>query len=119
MKAVSIFFLLVIINISLLACPDNCAVSSTSWKSEKEAIDALEKADFLFSESFNNESESWLLSASFYSCDGQNGYLVIHSQKKDFIHSSVPLVVWQDLKNANSKGGFYNFYIRDKYAFKR
>ena len=118
MKAVLIFFLLVIVNISLLACPDNCDVSSTSWKSEKEAIDALEKEAFLFSESFKNESESWLLSASYYCCDGQNGYLVIHSQKKDFIHSSVPLVVWQDLKNANSKGGFYNFYIKDKYTFK-
>jgi hypothetical protein len=82
MKAVLIFFLLIIVNISLLACPDNCVVSSTSWKSEKEAIDGLEKADFLFSESFNNESESWLLSASFYSCNGQNGYLIIHSQKK-------------------------------------
>jgi len=117
MKTVLIFFLLVIVNISLLACPDNCAASSGSWKSEKEAIDALEKADFLFTESFKNESESWLLSASFYSCDGQNGYLIIHSQKKDYIHSSVPLVVWQDLKNANSKGGFYNFCIKDKYTF--
>ncbi|MDZ7604268.1 MAG: KTSC domain-containing protein [Cyclobacteriaceae bacterium] len=118
MKAVLIFFLLVIVNISLLAGSDNCAASSASWKSEKEAIDALEKADFHFSESFKNPSESWLISASFYSCDGQSGYLVIHSQKKDIIHSSVPMIVWQDLKNANSKGGFYNFYIRDKYAFK-
>ncbi len=118
MKTVVIFLLFILVNPGLHAGSDNCAVSSASWKSEKEAIDVLEKADFLFSESFNSESESWLISASFYSCDSETGYLVIHGPKKDFVHSTVPIVVWHDLKKAHSKGGFYNFYIKGKYSFK-
>jgi len=118
MKIVLIFLSFAMLHIDLVACTDNCGVSSASWKSEKDAIIALENAEFIFSEFLKNESDSWMVSAGFYSCDGQNGYLVIHSQKKDYIHSSVPVVVWEELKNANSKGGFYNFYIKDKYTFK-
>ena len=117
MKIVVIFFMLFIVHFTLNAFTENCAVSSFKWKSEKEALNKLEKIKFLVSESFINESESWLLSANYYSCDGKNGYLVIRCQKKYYLHSSVPMVVWTDLKNARSKGGFYNFYIKEKYPF--
>ncbi len=117
MKTIALFLLCLGAVQMANAGTDNCSAKTSSWKSEKEALVALENMAFLLSETFVNDSTSWLLGAAYYSCDGKNGYLVVQSNQKEFVHASVPVEVWQDLRKARSKGGFYNFYIKNKFPF--
>lgn len=119
MKIAALLFFCLVGFLITKAESDNCSVEFSSWKTEKEAISSIENLDFQFSETIENDTTSWLKSASFYSCDGKHGYLVVRGNQKEYIHTAVPVEVWKDLKNARSKGGFYNFYIKDKFTFKR
>ncbi len=87
------------------------------WKSENEAVTVIEHATFKYSETINNQ-DSWLKKASFYSCDGVKGYLLIYSEKNVALHQDVPMKVWEMLKEAKSKGGYYNFYLKEKFKLK-
>ena len=115
MKRLTLMLALIFIGLYLNAMEDNCAEISTNWKSEKEAISTIENTPFTVSESIRPDESSWMTSAHFYSCDDEHGYLIIKSSKKTFIHQSVPMNVWIALRDARSKGGYYNFYIKNKF----
>lgn len=49
------------------------------------------------------------------SCDGNTGYLELDTDDENYIHQDVPIEVWDDFKNAESLGGYYNQYIKHRY----
>ncbi len=116
MKRLLLIIALILTGLYLNAKETNCAQLSGIWKSEKEAMKVIENTIFEVSETVVPDYKSWLTSAHFYSCDGNFGYLIIKGKKKTFVHQNVPASVWESLKNAKSKGGFYNFYIKNKYS---
>lgn len=115
MKRLSLLIALIFTGLFLNAMEDNCAQISGDWKSEKDAISIIENTVFNTSESIRPEETSWMTSAHFYSCDGELGYLIVKSEKKTFVHQGVPMSTWSTLSKARSKGGYYNFYIKNKY----
>jgi hypothetical protein len=119
MKKPLLVILLICAGIILNAQIDNCAHTNTSWKSDKEAINYLESESFATTESVLVEGESWMESANFYSCNADFGFLIVKSMKKSFVHQNVPTKVWEALKSANSKGGYYNFYIKNKFKLQK
>lgn len=114
-----IFFALLFLGLYLNAQQDDCSNLTPNWKSEKEAITKIEKSSFTMSEYVTPENSSWMQSAHYYSCDELNGYLIVKGKETTFVHQDVPKNVWNDLKNARSIGGFYNFYIKDKFRFSK
>ena len=115
MKSLVILIALIFVGMYLNAQEDNCKQIYRKWDSEKEAIALIEKTSFTFSDLAKPSDESWLSSAHYYSCDEEYGFLIVKGDKKTFIHQDVPIAVWQAFKNAKSIGGYYNFYIKNKY----
>ncbi len=60
---------------------------------------------------------SWIREISFYKCNEKNGFLIIKTNKDEYIHSGVPKTVWLDFKNANSFGEFYNQNLKGRFQF--
>lgn len=118
MKKLLLFIFLLFAGIYLKAQEDGFSPFSTNWKAEKEIIAHIENSFSEKSESIVTDASSWMISASFYPVDDKFGYLIVRSSKKISIHQDVPATVWASLKNANSKSGFYNFYIKNFYPLK-
>lgn len=115
MKRLTLMIALIFAGLYLNAQEDNCVLMFENLGSEKEAIATIENSTFTFSESIRPGTESWMTSANFYSCDHEAGFLIVKCEKKTYIHQEVPTAVWQALKDAKSTGGYYNFYIKNKY----
>ncbi len=111
MSIISLIFLGIYLNVR----EDDCSEITEDWKSEKEAITQIENTPFYFSDSVASDNKSWIKSAKYYSCDEEFGYLLVKSEKKTFMHQKVPIVTWNLLKGAKSMGGYYNFYIKNKF----
>ena len=76
----------------------------------------MKKSTFKINESANTSNSSWITSAKYYSCDGVTGYFVYTTIKnREYIHKGVPLKVWEDYKNACSKGSYYDHNMNNRY----
>lgn len=117
MKKPLLLLVLIFAGLYLSAEDHDCPPSSSTWKSEKDAILRIENETFEFSESATVDADSWIQSMVYYSCDMEFGYLIVKCDKKSYLHQKVPVGVWKALKEANSKGGYYNFYIKNHFKF--
>jgi len=97
---------------------NNCVKLPTTFKSYSEAINTVKLAKFKIIETANTSKSSWVKSATYYSCDGKTGYLVIMLKSKEYIHSNLHYSIWKGFKNAASKGKYYDNNIRYKYRLK-
>ncbi len=119
MKKSLLFIVLIFFGVILNAQIDECDHLKLNWNSDNEAIEIIENETFAHTDMFAGETDSWLESAHYYSCDEESGFLIIKGSKKSFIHQNVPIKVWQCLKSAKSKGGYYNFYIKNKFKLRK
>ena len=119
MKRPALLIFLIFAGMILNAQIDNCAHTNTSWKNEAEAIETVENGSFARIEMIEGEDASWVESVHFYSCDEGYGFLIVKGKRKRFIHQNVPLKVWENFKSAHSKGGYYNFYIKNKFKLQK
>lgn len=115
MKSSIILLGLIFTGLYLNAQINGCLHTKTNWDSAKDAIVAIENTSFRTSEAITDIHDSWLKSANYYSCNSDFGFLIVRGEKKTFVHQNVPVDVWLSLKSANSKGGYYNFYVKNKY----
>lgn len=93
----------------------DCTQITASAKTYDEATNIVELTDFKFVDDVDTSSSSWIRSADYYSCDGETGYFIYTTDKKKYIHENLPLDVWNDFKNAESFGAFYNKNIKHRY----
>lgn len=111
MKKIIFIFLLFIVSCS----KKNCSDIDSNFSSYKNAIEIVQNSTFAIEEKVNTDS-SWIDSIEYYSCDELTGYLIINTKKdKSYIHKNVPIQVWNEFKNAESYGRFYNHFIKGKY----
>lgn len=95
-----------------------CDSLPNTYTSYEEAIGIIESAKFKQEDKVNTSKSSWIRGASFYSCDGITGYFIIETDSKKYIHSGIPVKVWQGFKKADSFGSYYNKNIKNRYQFK-
>ena len=109
-------FISLLITLMLVSCSKkNCNDINSNFTSYKNAIETVKKSTFAIEEKVNTDS-SWIDSIEFYSCDEISGYLIINTKKgKSYIHKDVPIQVWNEFKNADSFGRFYNQNIKGVY----
>lgn len=87
----------------------------TQFRSYSDAVRTVENTNFKIEEKLNTSRSSWIRGASFYSCDGIVGYLIIGTDKQEYIHKNVPIEIWNGFKRAKSFGSYYNQYIKGRY----
>jgi hypothetical protein len=92
-----------------------CDQLSKTFATYDKAVIEIKSTHFKIEESVNTSKSSWIKNASYYSCDGQKGFFILETRKKEYLFSDLPYEVWKDFKVAESFGSFYNENIRDKY----
>ena len=109
------FFSLIFIFITISCNTKNCNEINSKFTSYDEAIEIVKNSSFAIDEKVDTDS-SWIDSIEYHSCDEKYGYLIINTKKgKSYIHKDVPIQVWNEFKNANSFGKFYNQNIKGNY----
>lgn len=93
----------------------DCSEITTPFRTYKEVKNTVKSVDFKFADEVDTSKSSWIRGAQYYSCDGETGYLVYQTDKKEYIHQEVPVEVWEEFKNAESFGSFYNKNLKRKY----
>lgn len=93
----------------------NCTESKIDFTSYEQAKKTIETTKFTFSDNCNTSKSSWILGAKYYSCDNTNGYFLIETNKKNYIHNNLPKEIWLEFKNSDSFGKFYNSHIKGRY----
>ncbi len=109
---------LLIVSITLLSLSCNsqeCSELNKDFTSYEQAKKSINSTNFTFSDKCNTSKSSWILGAEYYSCDNQNGYFFIRTKKKTYIHKDLPKEIWNEFKNADSFGKFYNSKIKGNY----
>ncbi len=91
---------------------NNC---NKTFKSYNEAQQFLNQQIFSFTDIADCSESSWIRSAKYYSCDNKTGYIKYTTDSKTYIHEKLPISVWNNFKNAPSKGTYYNANIKHKY----
>ena len=111
MRFISLIFIFLIVSRS----KNNCKEINSNFDSYKEAIEIVQNSSFAIEEKVNTDS-SWIDSNEYYSCDEVFGYLIVNTKNgKSYIHKNVPIEVWDNFKNANSSGKYYNANIKGRY----
>lgn len=94
----------------------SCRKLPDKFYSYSQAIELIKNATFNSTDKLPYGKSSWIISATFYSCDGSTGYLVYTTDKgRKYIHEKVPMRVWIDFKNASSSGSYYVQNIKGRY----
>lgn len=119
MSRIRVIWIMLFLSFSLTAeCQSlNCHNLPKTYSSYDVAINIVKSAKFKFSESVNTTKSSWISGATYLSCDGLFGYLIIIIGIKEYIHADVPLLIWNEFKNADSFGSYYNKNLRGRYRF--
>lgn len=105
------FFLFITINLNA----QTCKTISETFSSYEQAVKAISNSTFSYTDKVNTSSSSWIRSATFKSCDGKIGFLIIGTDSNLYIHQNVPISLWQNFKRASSFGSFYTRLIKNKF----
>jgi len=93
-----------------------CDKIPSNFHTYTEAISTIKSSNFKINESVNTDKSSWIRGLTFYSCDGQKGYLLVKTDKEEYVHKDVPIEVWNKLKNATSFGSYYNQNLKHRFT---
>jgi hypothetical protein len=92
-----------------------CKSLPSTFSSYDEAKETIQKSEFKLTDQLAEANSAWIASAAFYSCDEQTGYFILVTDDQEYIHSGIPVTMWEEFKTATSHGTFYNANIRDRY----
>lgn len=91
----------------------NTCITTRELGTSFEAMKKIDKVEFNFVQNLELLNPFGIQEATFYSCDGNNGYMVVKTSRRDYIHENVPRYVWEDFKNSYSLNRFYDRYIKN------
>lgn len=97
---------------------NDCSELPNIFNSSNEAISLIENTEFEFTDEVNTSKSSWIRGAKYFSCDGQFGFFILTTDKKDYLYQDLPVGVWNGFKNSKSFGNFYNKKIKHRYPLK-
>ena len=116
MKKLIQYLFLIGILLTLISCNNlSCNELPTPFNNYEQALSEIKTTEFSFEDSLDTSRSSFIESASFYSCDSKVGYLIIGIRNTEYIYQNVPISVWEEFKEADSFGSFYNSNIKDNW----
>ncbi|MBW1613973.1 MAG: KTSC domain-containing protein [Deltaproteobacteria bacterium] len=112
-KIILLIFLISLI--SQISYSQDCKTLPTIFDSYQQATRLVKSSKFKIKETLDTSKSSWIRGATYYSCDGEEGFLILVTDDKEYIHQNVPINVWNGFKNASSFGSYYSRNIKGKY----
>lgn len=92
-----------------------CNDLPASFNSYQEANTLIKSTNFTIEDSVDTSKSSFINEASYYSCDKQYGFLIIKIRSTEYIFKDVPINIWEEFKNADSFGKFFNYNLKGNY----
>lgn len=119
MKIKQLFTYILLQSLFFVSCSQkiNCDQLSQNFTSYEKALTEIKSAQFKIKESVNTSKSSWIENASYYSCNGETGFFIFETAKKEYLYTSMPYSIWLEFKNAESLGSYYNDKIKHNYIF--
>lgn len=113
-------FVLLFFSFTIPQVSQTCKTLPAKFSSYSEALRRVKAADFEIQESQDCRKSSWILKASYHSCDGKTGFFILttKSEGKEYIHQGVPYSLWLQFKKSDSFGGFYNQNLKGRYQLR-
>jgi len=93
----------------------NCNEINTEFDSYQSALEIIKSSEFKISDKCDTSKSSWIYNAEYFSCDEENGFLLLTTKTKTYIHKNVPIKIWNEFKKAESFGSFYSGNIKNRY----
>lgn len=93
----------------------NCDSLQMTGQPLDEIISTIENTSFRFDQGFKISRVSGIRAGHFYSCNGENGYLVLTIGKEKKVFREVPTSTWNEFINSSDLDGFYEEFIKSKY----
>jgi len=96
-----------------------CDTMPSRFNSNGDAISFIKRAIFKHEDKINDigDQDSWIKSVHYYSCNESDGYLIVKTDKGEYLYRGVPDSIWTQFKYADSHGSYYNYNIKGKYTF--
>jgi len=110
-----ILFILLIGLFSQISYGQDCKTLPRTFDSYQQATRLVKSSKFKIKETLDTSKSSWIRGATYFSCDGESGFLIFRTDSREYIHQDVPIDIWNGFKNASSFGSYYNRYIKGKY----
>lgn len=111
-----LLFVFTCVVLNFYSCNNSsCNELPTPFNNYEQALSEIKSTEFSVEDSVDTSRSSFIESASFYSCDSKVGYLIIGIRNTEYIYQNVPISVWEDFKEADSFGRFYNENIKGNY----
>lgn len=108
---------LIIILFLVTSCTEqDCKELPEKFTSYEKATEEVLNSTFKIEQKANVGGGSFLESAKYFSCDDSTGYLIIGMNDQEYIFQGVPKDIWQGFKEAESKGEYYNKFIRGRFG---
>ncbi|MEO8255176.1 MAG: KTSC domain-containing protein [Flavobacterium sp.] len=96
----------------------NCKDLPNNFESYNQVKETIKETNFEFEDQVNTSRSSWITSAKYFSCDSKTGFLVIGTESEDYIYGGVSIEIWNEFKNSESLGSYYNSTIKHRYQLK-
>lgn len=93
----------------------NCDSLDIYALSFDEAVHLIERSTFRFQQQFKISRTYGVMNARYYSCNGEEGYLIMKVDKKDLLYFDVPKIKWERLISSADINGFYDSEIAGQY----
>ncbi|MFV5695164.1 KTSC domain-containing protein [Flavobacterium sp. LB3P122] len=103
---------------TIASCGNNCAEVPNNFRNYDQAKEIVLSSNYKTTDKADVSGSSWITSANYFSCDGSSGFFVIETGNRTYIHQDMPYEVWENFKNADSKGSFYSGNIKGNYKLK-
>ena len=109
----------IVLSLFLFICSSNisCEQLPKQFTTYDEAVKQIQSTNFKIKETVNTAKSSWIKGASFYSCDGNWGYFILVTDKREYLYSAMLYRIWLEFKSAESFGRFYDEKIKHTYIF--
>lgn len=102
---------------SCVSCAqEDCRDLPASFDSYAQVYELIESIHFTQDEVADCSASSWIRSARFLSCSSEPGFLIIETDKRRYIYLGVPGSTWEAFKRADSKGSYFNKFIKGRYG---
>lgn len=99
------FYLFLFVITIAISCKEKEPVKLNTIQAVEQYVS---ETDFLIDEYADTSHSKWISSARYQSEDGKYGIFTMTTKGKDYISVNMPIEAWEDFKNAESKGNFYN-----------
>ena len=93
----------------------DCSKMKSYFANVEQAHEILESTTFAFTQELKTTKRFGVKTANYYSCDNENGYLLMSVDDKEILYKNYPRFQWKLLIETNDLDGFYAENIKGKY----